>query len=475
VRSLVRALLVAGAVLPRAASADVISLQEVLLRAKPAAVLVVAEVSSEVTVNCGSGARTVTPSPFRETGTGWFVDSNGWIVTNAHVVQPAHEPPPWLLNEQAQRGVLAACVADELAKQGLTPGQRPDVEERMKRDALARALPSARVEMKPSLFIIASNGFRLAAKVAKYSPPVSTQTGAKAMSGRDLALLQVEASEMPALKPSTSRIKIGDPIHVLGFPGVVLTHELLNASSKVEASVTNGAVSGFKEDVQGQPVIQTDASAAWGNSGGPAIDDLGDVVGVLTFVTLSPGGEGSIVQGFNFVIPADAVRTFLAGTPVDLAEVGPFNKAWFDGLRRYFTGDWTTAAESMRVANRLQPDFPDVKRMLADADAKVKNPPPRPFPWAMATIAVSALAVAGAGLVGVRYVRGNRFRVRPSEVARLLDSGSPPLLVDARAGITYAASQFRIPGAIHLAPEDLDAGTTSLTADHARTVVAYCT
>ena len=63
--------------------------------------------------------------------------------------------------------------------------------------------------------------------------------------------------------------QIGDPVHILGFPGVVLSHELLNQSARVEASVTNGTVSGFKMDAIGQDLMQTDAPAAHGNSGGP--------------------------------------------------------------------------------------------------------------------------------------------------------------------------------------------------------------
>jgi S1-C subfamily serine protease len=458
-----------------ASAADLVSLPEVILRVKPATVLVIAEVSSAVTVNCGSGPRQVTPNPFRETGTGWFVDGNGWVVTNGHVVQPAYEPPPWLVDEQAQRGVLAACVRDELAKQGLVPGQRPDLDEGLRRHAVARALSDVKVDVKPSLFILLSNGLRLPAKVVQYSPPVSRERKAEVMSGRDLALLQVEASEMPTVKPSRGKVQIGDPIHILGFPGVVLTHELLNRHSKAEASVTHGAVSGFKEDVQNHPVLQTDAPAAWGNSGGPAINDRGEVVGVLTFVSSSPGAEGSIVQGFNFVIPADAVLSFLAGTPVDLGEKSPFNAQWFDGLHRYFAGDWRGAVTAMRAADRLQPGFPDVKRLLADAEEKVKNPPPRPFPWAMVTLAVTLLGVAIAAVMGGRYVRANRHRVRPSEVAKLLEGASPPILLDTRAGPVYAASPFRIPGALHVPDEDLGAGTKSFAVDPSRIVVAYCT
>src|SRR6266508_2057121 len=138
-----------------------ITLQEVILRAKPATVLVVSEVASEVTVDCGAGSRTVTPPPFRETGTGWFVESNGWVVTNAHVVQPAHQPPRWVTADQARKGVVAACVSEALARQNIAPGDRPDLEDQMKQEALARALPGATVELKPSIFVLLSNGFRL--------------------------------------------------------------------------------------------------------------------------------------------------------------------------------------------------------------------------------------------------------------------------------------------------------------------------
>jgi hypothetical protein len=469
-------LVLAGALADAAAAQQAMPIQEVILRAKPATVLVIAEVASEVTLDCGSGPRKVSPNPFRETGTGWFVDGSGWVVTNAHVVQPAHQPPRWLVNQQAQKAVMATCVAETLARRGIGPGERPDVEEQVRREALDRILPGVKVDLSPSVSILLSNGIRLAAKVAKYSPPVSAETGAAVMSGRDLALLQVEASDVPALPIGDSReIRIGDPIRILGFPGVVLTHELLNASSKVEASVTNGAVSGFKQDVQDQPVIQTDAPAAWGNSGGPAVNDKGEVVGVLTFVSLAPGPEGGIVQGFNFVIPAEAVREFLGGTPVNLTARSPFNEAWFSGLRRSFTGDFTGAAAAFREANRLLPEMPDVKRALAEAEDKIRNPPPRPFPWALAAGAVTVVSLSIFGVMLGRRWQRNRFRVSPSQVVKLMEGGSPPVILDVRQRSVYAASPVRIPGALYVAPDELERDGGSLQVEPTRGVVAYCT
>src|SRR5262249_57635997 len=99
----------------------------------------------------------------------------------------------------------------------------------------------------------------LTARVVKYSPPRSGE----AMSGQDLALLKLDASDMPVLRLADSgQARIGDRMHVIGFPDVVLSHELLNASAKMEASVTSGAISGFKQDRANQPVIHTDAPPA---------------------------------------------------------------------------------------------------------------------------------------------------------------------------------------------------------------------
>jgi rhodanese-related sulfurtransferase len=475
-RALAASLVLLATLVPRAANAaDVTSLQEIILRAKPATVLVIAEVGSEVVLNCGSGQKKVSPAPFRETGTGWLIDGNGWIITNGHVVQPAHEGPPWVVQDQVQKAVTDVCVYDELDRRGIAVGQRPDLEDQLRRAAMGSALQSAKVELKPSLFILLANGFRLPAKVEKYSPPVSTERGAGVMSGQDLALLSVEAAEMPAFKLAESKnLKIGDPIHILGFPGVVLTHELLNSTAKVEASVTNGAISGFKQDVQNQAVIQTDAPAAWGNSGGPAVDARGEVIGVLTFVSLAPGAGGSIVQGFNFVIPADAVREFLRGTKVDLNDKSPFNEHWHAGLRKFFADDWQGALTSIKAADRLQPEFPDLRRLMAEAEDKIKNPPPRPFPWRWMGSAVFVVGVVVAGVAVGRRVRANRLRTSAADIVRLRESGVPVVLLDVRDPLLYRASPYRIPGALRLEPARVTDEVSALGLDRGRPVVAYC-
>jgi len=470
---LVAAVIIAGLALPAAGHA--LTVQEAILRAKPAVALITARVDAEVLLDCGQGPVIVKPSPFIETGTGWFVDGRGWLITNAHVVDPAYRLPPWVAHELKKKAIEQACVEPALKAQGLMRGQRPEFEDRIRRAATDRAMARMQVTPQPSLTALLSNGQRLPAEVKKFSPPVLLDTSNRPVpdSGRDLALLRVTDGTYPALSLSSREAKIGDPVHILGFPGVVLSHELLSQSVTPEASVTNGAVSGQQKDAIGQDFVQTDAPAAHGNSGGPAIGDDATLVGVITAVSLSPGG-GAIVQGFNFLIPARDVVKFLQGTDVRQGE-SRFSPVWAAGLDALFAGRYSTALARFEEANRLLPNVADVKREMAEADFKVKNPPPQGFPWAWATIGVTLLSVGVyGGMAGRRWWR-NRFRVLPGQVIGFMEDGVNPLLLDVRTKMDYETSPLKLPGAIRLEPEEAEAGRIKLDADPRQLIVAYCT
>ena len=441
-RALVTVLAVLIAPLP--ATAQPLSLQEALLRAKPAVALVVAEVGGPVTVRCGPGApsRNVTPPPHRETGTGWFVGAAGWLITNGHVISAAHRPPEKLLSDRATQAIRDAC---------------PDG------GTGAEAVPL----LEPSITVLLPNGFQLPATVVKYSPPIPGEP----MSGQDLALLRLEVSDMPTLQLADSAsLQIGDKIHIIGFPAVVLGHELLNATAKMEASVTSGAVSGFRQDRANQAVIQTDAPVAEGNSGGPALNDAGDVIGVLTFVAVA-SDSARTVQGFNFIIPSAAVTRFLADAGVPRDGPSRFNAAWHAGLRQYFMGNYRRARPDLAEANRLLPELPDVRRVRTDNAAREAGEPW--LPWR--TIAIAMLVVSGASyaVLAVRRWRRNQYRISPSDVARLVDSAAPPVILDVRDAAAYAKSPVKVPRSLHAPLDELE--RESLPVDKTRTVVAYCT
>lgn len=245
-----------------------LSVQEALLHAVPAVALVSAEVEASATVICGQGPITVSPKPFIEVGTGWFVDGRGYLITNAHVIDPAYRVPPWVEFNLKLRAVEEGCVYPALKARGFARGQRPDLEEE-----LLRAIPIAAVKLTPTrrVSVLLSNGANLEAQVAKFSAPITLDAKGNPLkdSGRDLALLKIQDGAYPVMSITDKEPKLGDELHILGFPGVVRDHELLSRTALKEASATKGQVSGFNTDAIGQDVIQTDAPPFMETVAGP--------------------------------------------------------------------------------------------------------------------------------------------------------------------------------------------------------------
>ena len=364
------------------------------------------------------------------------------------------------------------CVEPALRARGLTRGQRPDLEDQIRRDASARALDTAKVNATPQITVQLSNGVKLPAEVKKFSAPLLITASGEPdkESGRDLALLRVAEGTYPALNVETRDAKIGDTVHILGFPGVVLSHELLNRSAGIEASITNGSVSGVKQDAIGQDLVQTDAPASHGNSGGPAVGDDSGVLGVMTFVSLT--ASGGQVQGFNFLIPARDVLKFLQGTEVTKPGSSKFNDAWFAGLSALFNESYSTARTRLTEANKLMPKLPDVMRQLKEAE----NPPPRGFPWALATLGVTLVSAGGYGGMWGRKWWKDRFRVAPTQVIGFIERGLNPVLLDVRTKNEYETSPLKLPGSLRIEPEAITKGDQfEIPAEGKQVVVAYDT
>ena len=55
-------------------------------------------------------------------------------------------------------------------------------------------------------------------------------------------------------------------------------------------------------------LIQTDAAINHGNSGGPLVNVLGQVVGINTAIVRSDNSSGDVAEGLGFAIPANTVK-----------------------------------------------------------------------------------------------------------------------------------------------------------------------
>ena len=117
----------------------------------------------------------------------------------------------------------------------------------------------------------------------------------------DLAVLKIDAIGLPVAEFGVSDdLQVGDQVYAIGNP---LGLELRN-------TLTDGLVSAIDRDVDVDGVtmtlIQTNAALNSGNSGGPLINQYGQVVGINTIKMMS--GEDTI-EGLGFAIPTSlAVR-----------------------------------------------------------------------------------------------------------------------------------------------------------------------
>jgi len=135
--------------------------------------------------------------------------------------------------------------------------------------------------------------------------------------GHDIALLKIKTSNLPSVKFGNSdKVKIGDRVYVVGFPGPVAFNPLISTNYTLEPSITAGIVSAKRKTSDNTDVLQTDASITHGNSGGPVFSDKNEVIGLATFGSVSSGLFGGEVQGFNFLIPVNEIKEFLADTGV---------------------------------------------------------------------------------------------------------------------------------------------------------------
>ena len=94
---------------------------------------------------------------------------------------------------------------------------------------------------------------------------------------RDLALLQLidaTAQKLPVLKPRYEVLPIDSAVRVIGYPGV----------GGATITLTRGQIAGYLDDEGGQ-FYKVDIVLNRGNSGGPMIDEKGNLVGIATAVS----------------------------------------------------------------------------------------------------------------------------------------------------------------------------------------------
>ena len=189
----------------------------------------------------------------------------------------------------------------------------------------------------------------------------------------DLAVVQVNAgSNFPSMSfGQANRVAVGDDVIALGFP--------LDLGDSI--SVTRGIVSSHRS-YDGYKFIQTDAAINFGNSGGPLINQRGEVVGMNSFIIRGADGVGFAlsVAEIEHRLPGLSSYAAAAPTPRPLPTATPRPRPTATPRPRPTATPWwptatprPTLAQATAITNNSSKDLypswsPDGRRIVFNSD-----------------------------------------------------------------------------------------------------------
>lgn len=190
----------------------------------------------------------------------------------------------------------------------------PPKEEDNKKSHFAGAKPEHLTSSGTGFAVTESGHIVTNAHVIEGASSVAVMVGARKVPAKivavdksnDLALLKIDAPTKALYIQSTNSPSLGDSVTVAGFPNPDIQGRSLK--------ITKGTLSGLKGMQDDIRHFQIDAAVQPGNSGGPLINDAGQVVGIVNArlndaaVALA---TGSLPQNVNYAIKSDYLAALL--------------------------------------------------------------------------------------------------------------------------------------------------------------------
>ena len=392
-------------------------------------------------------------------GSGFFISSNGYIATNAHVVSTTHD------GEEKAKQALFWQMVQQIAQQ---LGKEP------------RSLNTGFIDQHSTLqsfnlfhHVIIPDGSSYPFEIKQYGAP----TGESNDQGKDVAIIKIEVKNAPILKLSDSdKVKLQDHVTVIGFPGAADTFNsgLLDKKSAFEATINDGKISARKQASSGAPILQTSTPATHGNSGGPVLSDANEVVGLLTFRGDTVNGQE--VSGFSFVVPSNTVMEYVKSAGAS-NEDGPTDKLYREGLEAYWGQHYSDAIPKFEEVKRLFPQHSEVERLLQSSQqAKAEGKDKSSFPfWLVAIVLVVLFAIILLIIIAVVifFIARKRSKARKAGAAgsaggaRDRPEVSPAAYSPSPSPGSYSPSPAKASPTPASAPRNLDQG---MTVDLSRTI-----
>ncbi|HNX41840.1 MAG TPA: trypsin-like peptidase domain-containing protein [Candidatus Aminicenantes bacterium] len=321
------------------------------------------------------------------TGSGFIINSDGYVTTNGHVVELCYnydQDKSKVLNQMIVNFALQKLqqAGEQLTSQNATALVQKWIQEHTPQIVQDQVVKKVYI----------SNGDVYDYEIKKYSPSI-------AEGGKDIAVVKIEAHDLPVLKlGSSSDLKLQQLVFPVGYPGAASPGplSLLGEKTSLEVSITRGTVSALKVDYKGVPVIQTDAAITHGNSGGPACNEDGEVIGISTFGSLASDsytGAPKEVAGFNFLVPIDTAKEFIDDAGVKYNLSSKFNEKYDLALESVWDKKWYDAKEYIGSALIFLQNQPDLIKLRQIVEGKISDMGWLEKQWAKNKLAVILLVL----------------------------------------------------------------------------------
>ena len=326
--------------------------------AKPAVVRIITMLNGQLIVHFASPANQDVTFPqgsngyqITLSGSGTFITASGEILTADHVVNPPQQDLDQFLQQQAAQDV--ATYMNQVLKAN-PPVSTDQVTAQLANGQLRSntrySTPQSRVYLSTAytgplnvtdIQNVPSNLYASVDRIEKQSSFNDTDDAIIHVSNmNDMAMVQLGDS---------SSVQQQDNLTIIGFPG---NGDIAgnSATDLLTLSVNKVFVSSIKTTNSGASVIQVGGNVEHGDSGGPALDNHGAIVGIVSFGA-NGGGNTSFLQASSSA-SALVQSLGLNTTP------GPFQKAWFQAFTNYSSnipGHWHKAQNAVSYTHLTLP------------------------------------------------------------------------------------------------------------------------
>ena len=350
-------------------------------------------------------------------GTAWVADPSGYLVTAKHIVTPDDE----VKQSFAQQGVKDFTTAE--ANSWINFYKKFDLSNDAK-DSIKAAVSAFYAEkMKlriaaPKVTVILGTAAADGSRVGKEYPVDVVHRSGSAV-GEDVAIVQIHVDgQLPSLPLAPAAAVQGDTMYLNGFPALPDDSE----AAALQPTLTDGQITAIKPNRAGLQILQHNATASGGASGAPALNQAGEVIGILVSGAVDANGSS---LGQNYLMPLDSVRGALArsgATPIP----GQTTIVYNQGLDHFYANHYSKALEEFRQVKELFPAHAYVGSYISRAqlaisqgkDVPIEPPRERWLPSPLILVAGGAVLLtlgSGALAYGGSRRRQNRAAVKIAE------------------------------------------------------------